>query len=209
LTWRAFRGGQAVSPGWAAGDRVGLVVEGLVSAFISTRDGKRVCLALLSAGEMVGVERLLDALPSPGRRWGSGPEARALCDSRLAFVPADELLRAATAYPEFGMWMMGTIARGAQQRERRLVQAYTLAVEERILSALRELGCECGRAVGDAVRIEIDLTQDDIAELVGATRESVNRAVASLHRQGRLRRDDRRYEVLFRDTAPPLGGPAP
>jgi CRP-like cAMP-binding protein len=73
-------------------------------------------------------------------------------------------------------------------------------VSLRVRRRLGELASEHGRSVPDGVRIEVPITQEDLAAMVGAARETVNRALVDLISAGMLRFDRRRY--ILRESFP-------
>jgi CRP/FNR family cyclic AMP-dependent transcriptional regulator len=66
----------------------------------------------------------------------------------------------------------------------------TLTVSDRLIARLRRLAEWSGRPVKDGVRITLPMTQQELAALVGTSRESVNRALATLRRQGKVHLDN-------------------
>jgi CRP/FNR family cyclic AMP-dependent transcriptional regulator len=66
-------------------------------------------------------------------------------------------------------------------------------VPHRVVEVLRELAHVHGSEVVGGTRIDLPLSQDALASLVGAARESVNRAVRQLTAHGALRRAGRCY----------------
>ena len=66
----------------------------------------------------------------------------------------------------------------------------TLMVADRLMLRLRRLSKWAGRRTEDGVRITVPLTQQELAALVGTSRESVNRALAGLRKQGKVRLED-------------------
>jgi CRP-like cAMP-binding protein len=88
-------------------------------------------------------------------------------------------------------------------RLRRLMHyAETLAffdVHSRVRHVLLDLAQQYGRAETGGVLINVDVTQGELATMVGATRERVNRALASLRAQGLI--DTRDKRMLIRDPA--------
>jgi CRP-like cAMP-binding protein len=70
-----------------------------------------------------------------------------------------------------------------------------LDVPARIRRRLAELALEHGRPVGDGVRIDAAITQEELGAMIGATRETVNRALVPLIAAGHIRVDRRRWVV--------------
>jgi CRP-like cAMP-binding protein len=79
---------------------------------------------------------------------------------------------------------------------RGLARALCLRAPERVLDVLRDLSGRFGTAVPGGRRIDLPLSQDLLAAIVGATRETVNRAIRALASQGAVVRVGRAYVVL-------------
>ena len=106
------------------------------------------------------------------------------------------LLRAATL-PNPSCWEFSARQELGLDHKRRahrhLVWSVTLPVAHRVVEVLRELAHAHGTEVVGGTRIDLPLSQDALSSLVGATRESVNRAVRQLTASGALRRAGRCY----------------
>jgi CRP/FNR family cyclic AMP-dependent transcriptional regulator len=129
--------------------------------------------------------------------------AKALVPSRAALIPETIVSRGIDERADVAWALIGSLLVRAERAERRLAGALSLGLADRLLDELIELAMRFGRDVPGGRRIEIPLTQDLLADLTGAARETVNRALRTLTAQGVVRRCGRRYAVL--DPA----GPAP
>ena len=69
-------------------------------------------------------------------------------------------------------------------------------VPGRVAKALLDLSTRFGQPVEDGVRVAHDLTQEELAQLIGASRETVNKALADFTARGWLRRDGRAIVIL-------------
>jgi CRP/FNR family transcriptional regulator, cyclic AMP receptor protein len=76
----------------------------------------------------------------------------------------------------------------AQMAERELALAISLepSVERRLLLKLRQLALRWGRVTPDGVRLDLRLTHQELASMVGAVRESVTLALGRLTEQGEI-----------------------
>jgi CRP-like cAMP-binding protein len=72
---------------------------------------------------------------------------------------------------------------------------------------LEDLAAAHGRTHPGGVTIRLPLTQDLLASMVGATRESVNRAIADLERLGLVRRSGLRYVLVCPSLGSACGSP--
>jgi len=183
---RTWSGAGLLPSSHAAGADVVVVVEGVVSVSLVLPSGRVIGLAILGPGEVW-------AAPA-GDGGLAAFRVEALCPSRVRLLVMDTLVHIASAAEVAGALVRMLLHRAADA-ERRYAGLAALPVEERVLSLLRKLGRLRGEPVADGVRVELDLSQERIASLTGATRESVNRAVRALKRAGILRREGLRYEV--------------
>lgn len=173
-----------------------VIVAGRVALDFETSDARMRTIGLLEEGDL-----LVHGDGVPGRR-GPAISARAIEDSVLMPV-GHERLALWSADPDLG----GSLARAllAQVADRELAAAIALepTVERRLLLKLRQLADRWGSVTADGVRLDLRLTHQELAELVGAVRESVTIALGSLMDQGEL--DVRRRTILLR---PAPGDPA-
>lgn len=164
-----------------------LVVErGAVCVAVTARSGRGALLAILGPGDCFGPGTGVD----PG-----GLELRSLVPSVVLRAPAAGLRRACAADPGAAGELMGLMSRQSEALSRRLELALVANVPERVLRTLRDLAGPHGvrRRERPEVEIALPLTQEHLAELVGATRESVNRALRALVRRGDVARRDGHY----------------
>ncbi len=78
-------------------------------------------------------------------------------------------------------------------------QLASLSASQRVVRQLLDLAARYGIADGGVIRIDLHLTQDDLASLSGTTRETVNRVLAHLRDQGLIRVERARVSVLKLD----------
>jgi len=168
----------------------GLLVEhGVVTASSTSPSGRTAGVALLGSGDL-----WTDDASMCRSSDDEGTRLEALCPSRVRVLTNEALSRAA-ADASSVPWMIWALARRARDAERRCAEALCLPVEERVLSLLRRLARLQGVAIPGGIRIELELSQERIARLTGASRESINRAMRTLRQRGDVRRDGLHYEV--------------
>jgi CRP-like cAMP-binding protein len=154
-----------------------------------------VTLALAGPGEVL----------APGALFGdrsaeNGAEALTEASVLRLTAASFELLAASAAgvYAALGR----SLARRAVRVQRKLEAFSRASVEARVATALLEVAEDAGTALpGGAVRLDLPLSQADLAGLAGTTRESCSAAVASLARRGLVRGSRLRGLVLVRPQA--------
>jgi CRP/FNR family transcriptional regulator, cyclic AMP receptor protein len=170
------------------------VTRGAVALGCTSLTGRTAVLAILGPGDAIGPRS-----DRPGARAGDGDgprlELRALVPSEVVRVPAAGLRLACARDPSAAPELALLVARQAEVLSRRLELALTANVVERVHRTLLELAAAHGirRRGGLGVEIGLPLTQDLVAALVGATRESVNRALRVLGQRGQVARREGRY----------------
>ena len=156
--------------------------------------GRRAVTEILGPGDVIAVG--VDLGSGPCGERAAQPDVRALVRSCVLSIAASELLPAVVRDPESWAWAQGLMARRVAQIERSLARVLTLRIRDRVHELLRDLADAHGRQCGGGVRVDLPLSQDLIASMVGATRESVNRALRALEHEGAVRRLGRRYVLL-------------
>jgi CRP/FNR family transcriptional regulator, cyclic AMP receptor protein len=161
-----------------------LVVEGLVLRRLAL-DG-RCCSELLGRGDVVRPwdQEAIAGLPDPAAiRW------RVVDPTRVAFIDARFIERAG-AYPE----VLGTLLTRAVRRAQSLAVHLTVSSMPRVDDRLRllfwHLAARWGTVTPSGVRLDLPLTHELLAELVGAQRPTTTSALASLARRELVTRDD-------------------
>ena len=159
------------------GDRLYVILDGKMKLSRAAPDGRENLLSVHGPGEMFGELSLFD--PSP--RTSS---ATAVTDSQLAALGHDDLRRWLTSRPEVSLHLLQALA----QRLRRIndVKADLVFtdVPGRVAKALLDLAGRFGEEEPDGVHVHHDLTQEELAQLVGASRETVNKALADFVARG-------------------------
>jgi CRP/FNR family transcriptional regulator, cyclic AMP receptor protein len=162
-----------------AGDKLYVILSGKIKLTRTAPDGRENLLSVHGPGEMFGELSMFD--PSP--RTAS---ATAVTDVRLAALAHDDLRRWLTSRPDVSMHMLRALA----QRLRRIndVKADLVFtdVPGRVAKALLDLAERFGVPQAEGLQVNHDLTQEELAQLVGASRETVNKALADFVARGWL-----------------------
>lgn len=164
-----------------------VVIEGKVAVATRASDGRESLVAVLETGGLFGELGLFDGEPRSA-------DARALTDAKVVAIPYDTLREALRANPE-SLWVIVRIlAQRLRATDEALADAVFLDVPARTAKHLLDLA-------GDADEVQLPMTQEDLAGLVGASRERVNKALALFIRVGWLEQQGRgRYRILDRES---------
>jgi CRP/FNR family transcriptional regulator, cyclic AMP receptor protein len=160
-----------------AGDKLYIILEGKIKLTKAAPDGRENLLSVHGPGEMFGELSLFDPIPRTS-------SATAVTSARLAGLAHDDLRTWLSSRPEVAMNMLQALA----QRLRRIndVKADLVFtdVPGRVAKALLDLADRFGVMTPEGVQVNHDLTQEELAQLVGASRETVNKALADFTARG-------------------------
>ena len=174
------------------GDRLYVIVEGKIKLGRASGDGRENLLAILGPGEMFGELSLFD----PGPRNAAGT---AVADTVLLGVGSDDLDEWLRGRPEVARHLLRALARRLRRTNEALADLVFSDVPGRVAKALLDLSRRFGRTADDGVHVHHDLTQEELAQLVGASRETVNKALADFSSRGWMRVDSRAVTLLDRE----------
>jgi CRP/FNR family transcriptional regulator, cyclic AMP receptor protein len=172
-----------------AGDRLFVVVEGKLKLGTSSGDGRENLLSILGPGDMFGELSLFD----PGPRTAT---ATAVTDSRVLALANDQVIGWVTAHPEVSLQLLKRLARRLRRTNEVLADLVFADVPGRVAKAIMDLGERFGTKKDDGLHVNHELTQEELAQLVGASRETVNKALADFAGRGWVRLEPRAVVVL-------------
>ena len=160
-----------------AGDKLYIILAGKIKLTKAAPDGRENLLSVHGPGEMFGELSLFDPRPRTS-------SATAVTNARLAGLAHDDLRTWLSSRPEVAMHLLQALA----QRLRRIndVKADLVFtdVPGRVAKALLDLADRFGVQTPEGVQVNHDLTQEELAQLVGASRETVNKALADFTARG-------------------------
>jgi CRP/FNR family cyclic AMP-dependent transcriptional regulator len=177
----------------AAGDDVALVISGRVRLVAYGADQREVMLAIRGPGELIGEMAAIGAQ----RRTAS---AIALDDVEVGFLHAEEFSSFLREHPDTALVLMRMLIRRLTEADRDRVALATQDSVGRVAKRLLELSAEHGRPSAGGTRIELSITQDELARWTGATRETVSRALRLMRQVGWVSTDHRVITVLDADA---------
>ncbi len=172
-----------------SGDRLYVVTDGKVKLGRSSPDGRENLLAILGPGQMFGELSLFD----PGPRSAT---ATAVTDCTLRSLSHDELQRWLRDHPGVAQGLLHQLAVRLRRANDVVADLVFSDVPGRVAKALLDLSTRFGRRGDDGVHVHHDLTQEELAQLVGASRETVNKALADFAMRGWLRLEPRSVVLM-------------
>lgn len=171
------------------GDRLYVITEGKIKLGRSSVDGRENLLSILGPGEMFGELSLFDLGPRTAT-------ATAIAETQLLALGNDQLHDVIARHPRVAMALMASLAGRLRRTNENLADLVFTDVPGRVAKALLELSSRFGRPVEEGVLVAHDLTQEELAQLVGASRETVNKALADFATRGWIRLEARAVLLL-------------
>ncbi|RJL22008.1 Crp/Fnr family transcriptional regulator [Bailinhaonella thermotolerans] len=172
-----------------SGDRLYVVLEGKIKLVRTSVDGRENLLSVLGPGEMFGELSLFDPRPRTAT-------AVALTDVRLAGLGHDDLRPWLTGRPEVALHLLRALAQRLRRTNDVMADLVFTDVPGRVAKALLDLAERFGRQSESGLLVHHDLTQEELAQLVGASRETVNKALADFAQRGWLRIEAKAVVIL-------------
>ena len=173
------------------GDRLYIIVDGKVKLARHAPDGRENLLSVMGPSDMFGELSIFD----PGPRTSS---AVCVTEVTAATMNSTMLKQWIDTHPEISQQLLRVLARRLRRTNASLADLIFTDVPGRVAKTLLQLANRFGMQEGGALRVNHDLTQEEIAQLVGAARETVNKALATFAHRGWIRLEGK--SVLIVDT---------
>jgi CRP-like cAMP-binding protein len=170
-TLKRFRAGDTI---YFAGDlasSVCLVLSGLVELTRPHEEGRELVISLVRPGEVFGVLALIGRFAEPDT-------ARARVASEVCFFAPEEFRRVLRARPQLAFTVIKSLEGEAVTLENRIESLAFKSLPARVAHTLLQIARAFGKRTDHGVRFTISLTQQNIADLVGASRQHVNYVLA-------------------------------
>lgn len=162
-----------------------VVTGGRIAIANKSVDGRESVVALMERGDLFGEMPLFD-------EQQRSAEARALEPSEAIAIPYAPLRELYSNEPALLWNVVRMLAQRLRSTDEALADSVFLDVTGRTAKRLLELA-------GEADEFSLPITQEELAGMVGASRERVNKAIASFVRLGWIEQADRRYRIANRD----------
>ena len=162
------------------GDRFYIVTEGKVKLSHTSDDGRENLLAVLGPGEVIGELSLFDL----GKRSST---VVAIAPTRLLALAHTDMRRYLVEHTGLALSMLRELAVRLRHTNEQLADLVFSDVPGRVAKALLDLANRFGERTPECIYVAHDLTQEELAHLVGASRETVNKSLADFVSRGWIR----------------------
>ena len=160
-------------------DGLYFLMRGHVKVSTASAQGKELVLAILGPGDMIGELALLDRTQQTATATALEP-----CD--VLWVARYDIMVALDQYPKSLLPLLSAMTKRLRAATNLVEDLAFLKLPSRLAKTLISLGYLCGRETGHGLRLDYRVTQQDLANMVGTTRESINKVLADWKTRGLL-----------------------
>lgn len=189
MSQTTLRRGEVLFNEGDSGDRLYILLTGKVKLGHTSVDGRENLLAVLGPGEIVGELTLFD----PGPRSAT---ATAVATTELLALEHNQLMGFIDSHPTLAKDMLRALAVRLRLTNTALADLVFSDVPGRVAKALLDLAERFGAPTEDGIHVPHDLTQEELAQLVGASRETINKSLAEFVSRGWIRLEGRAVTLI-------------
>ncbi|MEJ2746997.1 MAG: Crp/Fnr family transcriptional regulator [Anaerolineae bacterium] len=191
---RTFRQGEIIFHEGDPGRFLYLIKSGQVRIFINGLDGSETSVILFGKpGDIFGELAVIDGLTRSA-------SAVALGETVLYTMSRDNFRQQMRQYPQLALNFMKVLSQRVRYNTKQMDSLATMGVPQRLARKLLELAQDYGRVQPRGVRIDMSLTQTNLASLIGATRESTNKSLREFRKRGWVELANGRITILDPDA---------
>ncbi|HEY6469227.1 MAG TPA: Crp/Fnr family transcriptional regulator [Candidatus Dormibacteraeota bacterium] len=189
---RSYGRGQIIFREEDDGDALCVVVSGLVKVYRTSPDGDEMLLVTLGPAAVFGELPMVDGGPRSA-------SAAAVEATTVMTVNRAALLAALRDSPELAERLLRSLGSMVRRLTDQAADLVFLDLNGRVAKLLLRLAEERGSAEGGGRTLDLHLTQSDLANMVGGSRQSVNQVLNTFERLGYLELDGRRIVIRKRE----------
>ncbi len=173
------------------GDALYGVLEGKIRIVTGSPTGREVLLNILEPGEVFGEIALLDGLPRSA-------DAVALGETRLWTIRRGDFVALMKAEASLGIHLLALLCQRLRAMNERIEDTVFLGLPARLAKQLLVLVGTYGEDVAEGRRIALPISQSELGQILGTSRESINKHLQAWRRQGWISLE--RRHVVIRDA---------
>jgi CRP/FNR family transcriptional regulator, cyclic AMP receptor protein len=167
---RTFRAGEAIFHRDDPGQVLYVIREGRVRIRLTSIEGQEVALAVFGPGDSFGEMAILDSQPRSA-------DAIAIDKVEVFTLQRPDFVEVVRKHPDIAVAVMKTLTQRIRTANQMVEDLIFLDVFGRVAKKLLDLAREYGVETDDGMKIDLRITQQELASMVGASRESVNKVM--------------------------------
>jgi CRP-like cAMP-binding protein len=184
---RNFSAGDTIFLMGSSGDSMMAVLQGTVRISVPSMEGREIVLAILQPGELLGEIALLDGKERTA-------DARAMTDCSLAILERRAVVAFIEQHPSGMLSLIEVLCGRLRQSDQRIAEMVFLDLPARLAKTLLRMSSVAGGRAG----ARIQLSQRELGNIVGSSRESINKCLREWQRSGIVRIDENKITITKR-----------
>jgi CRP/FNR family transcriptional regulator len=161
-----------------------VVKQGRVKVYKGSRDGREQVLSIMGDGQIFGDVPAFDGGPYPAT-------AATMTDSEIYLVKVQDFNELVRRHPEIALKVIQVLGARLRQALELIRDLSFKQVPHRLAGLLIKLGQEYGQESDTGLLISLSLSRQDLADIVGTSRETITRELKKMERAGLIRIDRR------------------
>lgn len=172
------------------GEALFIVESGSVRIHVTGSQGTDLTLAVMNTGDFFGDMSLLDGKPRSA-------SASAVTDSSLIILDRDHFTELVRKRPDAALAVLARVTQRLRGSDQMASDLAFLDAAGRLARRLLEIAEQSGVRRPDGILLNVRITQEELANMIGVTRESVNRNLSEFRREGLIKNEGRK--IVIRD----------
>lgn len=173
---RFYRAGRIIFFENEPGEAVFFLKSGRIKVSKGDDDGREQILHFVHPGEMFAEVVLFGDSSYPAT-------AEVIEDAEVQLIRNRDMEQLVMEYPDIALGFLRTMSRRLRFAQRQINELALMSTTRRMASMLLYLGAEQGMEIDRGIRIDISLTKQDLASLIGTSRETANRILSDFRKQ--------------------------
>lgn len=164
------------------------ICRGRVKVYRVSPDGREQILHLLRDGEPIALVPFFDGGPYPAN-------AEVLVDSTIAFMRFEDFRRVCEAHPSILFHTLRAVARRLRRAQEEIASLALKDAGQRLAARLLELADRHGQREGDGIAIDLNLSRQELGNMIGVSRETATRLLHQFQREKIIEIDGSRITI--------------
>ncbi|MCL5059029.1 MAG: Crp/Fnr family transcriptional regulator [Actinobacteria bacterium] len=186
---RDYRRGRIIFVEGEPGEAVFFLREGRIKISKQTEDGREQILHFIHPGEMFAEVVLFDGGDYPAT-------AEAVEDSRVGMIRNSDMERITLGSPGIALGILRIMSKRLRMAQKQINDLALMDTSRRMASTLMFLAAEQGVSCEKGIVIDMSLTNQDLANMIGTSRETANRILSDMRRQKALQVENRQIIII-------------
>ena len=189
LRLKSLKQGQTLFWKGDEGTALYIVKKGTIKIVLPSTEGDEIIVTMFSEGDFFGEMALLDGEPRSA-------DAVAIEPSEVFVLSRNNFLSFLQSNVNAIKSILSLLSKRLRRTDDMLEDTCFLNISARLAKKLAELAESHGRKDGNIIHIDLSLTQKELGDMVGATRESINKELKSLREQGLILTEESKIQIL-------------